>query len=200
MAEVRVDFTISAGVDLTAVGGKLADETTIYVDKVEIIGLNSKGTFDLSKSTATWSGWNTPINYVWDYVYNNETDTELDNNILKGNAGATKQPLLKENNYYLFAIPQTLPQDFKIQVTYRVFTVDSKLTDTVQEQAGVTGSLITNIISVDASDLDFTEFVAGTQYKFNIILGMTSVKLDVQIDKWKDVVEEDAWFNENTKN
>ena len=195
----KVDFTISAGVDLTEVGGKLADETTIYVDKVEIIGLNSKGIFDLSKSTATWDGWNTPIDYVWDYVYGNETATELDNNILTGDKGATKKPLLKGNDNYLFAIPQTLPQNFEIKVTYRVFTVDSKLTDTVQEQVGVTGSLITNIISVDASDLDFTEFVAGTQYKFNIILGMTSVKLDVDVDDWKDPeIEKDAWFNENT--
>ena len=107
--------------------------------------------------------------------------------------------------YYLFAIPQTLPEDFEIEVTYRVFTADSKLEaqtaealPEIETEEGRKGSLVTNVISVKEFG-NLTKLEAGTQYKFNIILGMTSVQLDVDVDDWKDPeIEKDAWFNENT--
>ena len=197
----KIDFTIAAGIDLTSVGGELAEGTTIYVDKVTIEGLNITGTLDLSAETATWSDLKDSQEYEWDYVYNNENDTELNNYTVTGSSHATALPLLKDGNDY-FVIPQSTA-NFKIKVEYRVFTADSKLDAATDEELpeisteeGRKGSLVKNIITVD--DIELDEFVAGTQYKFNLILGMTSVKLNVTVEEWSNtVVEKDVWFNEN---
>ena len=190
----RVYFTIAAGVDLTNMGGTLAKETTIYVDQVTIKGLNTTGTLDLYAATATWSDWNTVEDYVWDYKYENDDETELDNYVIEGDSHASALPLFKTDNDY-FVIPQTLNENFAIEVVYRVFTVDDKLTEgKVEEQEGKTGSLVKNVISVTPGDL--SSFEAGKQYKLNLILGMTSVKLNVKVEEWTNLAGE-YWFNEN---
>ena len=198
----KVGFTINAGVDLTTVGGTLAPETTIYVDKIEITPLKNSGKLDLSLGTAEWSSLEGAQNYIWDYIYNNDGDTELMNNVL---TGSVSEKQLNKESAYLFTIPQALDQNFKITVTYRVFTEDDKLTvpkdgqrNLVPEKPNAKGSLVTNVMTAGLASIN--SFDAGKQYTINIILGMTSVKIDAEESPWVNGSEENVWFDNNNAN
>ena len=195
----KIGFTINAGVDVVNKGGSLDPNTTIYVDKVTLGSLNNIGTLDMSKDIATWSVLSGEKIYTWDYTHGGNAN-ELTNNILTAGSqfGDGKELPLINNNAFLMTIPQTA--NITIEVTYRVFTQDTNLgipmdgnTALVPEQSGINGSLITNVIPVTINNQTFD---AGKQYTFNIILGMTSVKIDAVVENW-DPTSSDHWFNQN---
>lgn len=198
----KIGFTINAGIDLTEKGGKLDENTTIYVDKVTLGSLYSKGTMDMSKATAEWSDRRGDVTYTWDYV-NDGTANELQNNTLTSTTefGTGKEKQLIKDDAYLMTIPQK-DKTITVTVTYRVFTKDENLTvpmngntALVPEQPNVKGSLVTNVIPVEISDQTFDP---GKQYTYHIILGMTSVKVSAEVNPWEDGNSGEDWYNENT--
>lgn len=190
----RIGFKLSIGEDVTTkANGDLENETTIYVDKVELSqNFVKSGKLDLTATTATWEKDADYIGFTLDYVKDNEEATDLHNNIRQGtDTDAEKENQLNKDDSYLMIIPNNTT--FTLTVTYRVFTKDAALTDEVAEQPGEKGSLVTNVIPVIITQ----DFVAGNAYTYNIILGMTSVKVDAQVDTWNDVTPSDHWFNIN---
>lgn len=189
----RIGFKLSIGEDVTTkANGDLENETTIYVDKVELSDdFVKSGKLDLTAGTATWNQDASKIGFTLDYVKGNVTDTELQNYERKGiDEDAEEEKPLNRDDSYLMIIPNNTT--FTLTVTYRVFTKDAALTDEVAEQPGEKGSLVKNVIPVSITQ----NFVAGNAYTYNIILGMTSVKVDAEVGKWTDVPS-DYWFNEN---
>ena len=85
------------------------------------------------------------------------------------------QPLMDESNYYFALIPETA--DMTIDITYHVYTDDSKLS---------TGfSKVTNKISSTISGLALE---ASKSYTINMVLGMESVSFNGTVAEWDTTV------------
>ena len=203
----RIGFNISLAVDATTKEeGDLDQNTTIYVDKIELSSaFYESGILDLRQTTTTSWYPSGSQGFVLDYVYDttitpaatNNNTTELQNNIFDGAIEdiETEKQLNKDDSYIMI-IPKSNTV-FTLTVTYRVFTKDEALTNTVPEQGNeVKGSLVTNVIPIELTQ----DFEAGKAYTYNIILGMTSVKVNTNVTPWDEQEAKDVEATENTEN
>jgi hypothetical protein len=87
------------------------------------------------------------------------------------------------NNGYFYVIPRdTENQKVNVKIKYGVLTLDSNLPGKLSGSTDF-GSDIENII--EKTDIfNGLDFKAGYQYQINIHLGMTSVKIDAQVEPW----------------
>ena len=181
-ALARIGFNIETIVDkvsnnntgtdddnVDANGTTLDTSTTVYIDKVELIGsFYNKGKFNLNTG-------------VWDdkiYTAGLTTYTLETTNFVSALVTTTKQKLNADDSYIMI-----IPKEFtntadettklRIRTTYRVVTGDPALPDGKSE--------VTNVITSDAFGLDFE---MGKAYTFSLQLGLTSVKLAASIADW----------------
>ncbi len=174
-ALARIDFTLQAAVDQTAAGGTIAEGTTITLNKIvlgtETNGFYTNGTLDLTKATATWFGSSLTGRQAFTLV----TDNFVPNSYVLDKAHNAQANLIDANgDDYIMIIPQK-KDNLSVYVEYTVKTVSNDGND---------NSTIENKITTSISSIDFQ---AGKAYTLNLVLGMTSVKLEANVEPW-DVV------------
>lgn len=163
---------------------KLDGNTHINVKKVELLVQNSEtdatfytgGKFNMVNGT--WV--DTPTGYQgftfagvnFDYTVTVGEDKEKEE-VVQLHKFNQKQTLLNEKSY-LMIIPQNLRDGntgFKIRITYDVIN---------EGEDGKDISSVTNTItSANTLKVDFEQ---GKAYNFNLILGMTSVKFEIDVE------------------
>ena len=192
----KIGFTRQAAVDELSPDGKTLDEnTSIFVKRV--ILSKTKVTYDATNNkytipqdcfyksadlelnntttTASWSNHSTTGLQSFEL----KDGVELDNTIINESNSLTKMPLNKEDSY-LMIIPQNFAgTGFNVFIEYEVVTKGFNA-------AGKDDSFtITNRINT-AIDPNFE---SGKQYNLNLIIGMTSVKVEATVDSWVDANE-----------
>ena len=165
--------------------------TKITIEKIEIKGTFApSGTLNLNNTEADKALWtpaaatettltipNAAIAASLKATVNGETSfpgitgvTKTNVNVFTGAA-----PTKADATYYTF-IPTTTSTTLNVKITYYVTTQDAKLAGGI--------SCVKNIID---KDIEFASgFACGFNYNLNIVLGMTTVKLEATVSDWAD--------------
>ena len=220
----RISLTVEAAVDEVANGNNLLDgNTRINVKKVALISdtydaaatsqagpfytdgtlsLLNSGTADDGTPNSPWSNLTGSQGFVFnatDHFYHtvkdvdaeNMTDDKIDVVQLTRFNASEPQRLLNDDSY-LMVIPQE-DAEFKIYIEYDVISggYENNGTGTYDESA------ITNKIT--SSEALKVTFEQGKAYNFNLVLGMTSVKVDAAVTEWGDEIDgSEVWLPENS--
>lgn len=166
-------------------------KTKITIEKIEIKGTFApSGTLNLKNTTANTALWtpadaaettltipNADIAASLKATVDGETSfpaiagvTNANVNVFTGAA-----PAKTDATYYTF-IPTTTSTTLNVKITYYVTTQDAKL------DGGI--SCVKNVID---KDITFASgFACGLNYNLNIVLGMTTVKLEATVSDWAD--------------
>ena len=176
--------------------------TKITIEKVEIKGnFPASGTLNLNNTTANQALWtpadaaettltipNSDIAASLKATVDGETSfpsitgvTKTNVNIFTGAA-----PAKTDATYYTF-IPKSTSTTLNVKITYYVTTQDAKL------DGGI--SCVKNVID---KDIAFASFASGLNYNLNIVLGMTTVKLEATVSDWADPTNVDIDLPVNT--
>lgn len=175
----------------------LAPETVIKVRKVVLMGgddtyadtegwLTAGGPFHtggtLSLMDGTWSELTAGQRFEFSaedhFIVNSENEFVLD----ESNSNSLNDLLNDES--YLMIIPQDLTTDgFKIYIEYDVITNDSAASD---------GSVVVENRITSADAITSINFEQGKQYNINMILGMMTVKFDVEVADWLPADDENS--------
>lgn len=165
--------------------------TKITIEKIEIKGTFApSGTLNLNNTTPNTARWtpdaaaettltipNTDIHSSLKATVDGETSfpgitgvTNANVNVFTGAA-----PAKTDATYYTF-IPTTTSTTLNVKITYYVTTQDAKLAGGI--------SCVKNVID---KDITFASgFTCGLNYNLNIVLGMTTVKLEATVSDWAD--------------
>ncbi len=183
-ALARIGFSVTGAFDQVAAGGTLADGTTITIEKVIL----SDAAY--TKSGSTYTDPNTGDFYtsgkvnVADGSWSDKIDGQCftltsdnfkkESDVIQNVLSKDKQTIsqLNADDSYLMVIPQSLT-DLWVNIQYKVTTADGNLENGKSE--------ITNYIS---KKIDSFIFEAGKAYTFNLILGMSSVKVTASVQGW----------------
>lgn len=203
-ALARIGFSATFKVDdQTATGTGLDDNTKITINRVTLSSANStdklfysSGDLKVAKGTSgfsiNWDNFSVEGNRIASFTLNTEqSNFGTEGNILQTKDDPKKSEIkqLNGDDSFIMIIPQNLETtDITITVEYDVETTDAKLTDTDSK------SIITNTIS---NTLKGFNFEAGKAYTYNLILGLTSVKIDTTIDTWENENAQDVNLPEN---
>ena len=170
----RIGFTVAYAADQTTAGGTLDANTKIVVKKVMLKAANGTegGAFHKSgklnlTATSADAAWEDGDLSSDKWVFTLE-DNELQNTTVT----ATPQQLNTDKSY-LMVIPKST--DFDVYVEYTVTTTDNNLTGKKSE--------ITNKITTNVGNIDFK---ANYAYTLNLVLGMTSVKVEADVTGWEN--------------
>lgn len=208
----RIGFTVAAAVDETSVGTvKLDGNSRINVKKVALVNSDATSYTEGAAGSFYETGTLDMLDGKWDnlsgtqsftlagkeHFYRTVTDKDVENStndidVVQLHKFNQSQRLLNDDSY-LMIIPTDISENtdaktsFKIYIEYDVITEDDDNADV---------SKITNkILSANALDV---KFEAGKAYNFNLILGMTSVKFDVdEVVDWDNADSTDEWLPEN---
>lgn len=88
-----------------------------------------------------------------------------------------------ENNGFFYVIPRGQEEDVDITICYDVETKDEALAGKLADNK-THGSLIENVITKTGIFGEGIDFEAGKQYEVHIHLGMTSVKIEADVEEW----------------
>jgi len=165
--------------------------TKITIEKIEIKGTFApSGTLNLNNTEANKALW-TPATAAETTltIPNGDIATSLKATVngetsFPGITGVTKTnvnvftgaaPTKADATYYTF-IPTTTSTTLNVKITYYVTTQDNKLENEI--------SCVKNVIDKDITFAD--GFACGLNYNLNIVLGMTTVKLEATVSDWAD--------------
>lgn len=90
-----------------------------------------------------------------------------------------------ENNGFFYVIPRGQEEDVDITICYDVETKDEALAGKLADNK-THGSLIENVITKTGIFGEGIDFEAGKQYEVHIHLGMTSVKIEADVEDWTE--------------
>ena len=188
----KIDFTVEAAVDeIDPENKKLAKGTKIVVNSVHLCGKDSKiddfeydgkvvavavmesiftksATLEMNNTTDVAS-WTSDEEYTAYSLYQSNFGVyELTDK------NSSEAQLLTKDDSHLMIIPQTFDENgFYVFIDYDVITEDEKLPN---------GKItINNKIQKQVTGLNFE---SGKQYKLNLVLGMTSVKVEAKVADW----------------
>lgn len=172
-ALARIGFTAAYAADETAVGNnKLDANTTITIKEVVLrkVGTTTdEGAFytngDLSMVNNDWNSSRSQGLQAFTLSTPNFKSYELSSTV-------NKIDLLNKEDSYIMIIPQNT--EFEVYIEYTVTTTDSSLTGGKSE--------IVNKITTPVSAI---KFEANKSYTLNLVLGMTSVKIDANVKDWE---------------
>ncbi|MBP5504711.1 MAG: hypothetical protein J6X89_01255 [Bacteroidales bacterium] len=188
---VRGYFDAIRTVDGAISSDDIDSNTKITIEKIEIAGTFApSGVLNLNNTTANEPLWtpaaaaattltipNADIAASLKATVNGETSfpaitgvTKTNVNVFTGNA-----PAKTDATYYTF-IPTDDDITLNVKITYYVTTRDPKLADQY--------ICVKNVIN---KDITFAGgFTGGLNYNLNIVLGMTTVKLEATVADWAD--------------
>lgn len=211
-ALAKLDFKVQAIVDddvdatLAVSQGEDPAKTKVFVRKVEVTGkFNTSSTLNLNNTTANVPLWTTPTTtnagtspiFVFndgladadDLTADGDESTDIAAAFING-AGVTNtaQKLLASDREF-FIIPVDLStQGVKVTVTYDIETTDPNLAGTLTD--GTTkGIKIKNKITTKTPAL--INFEAGKWYTIVLKLGLTSVKMEAEVENWDQDIDGD---------
>lgn len=178
----RIEFTLQAAADQVDAGGTINTATTITLTKIVI------GEADHTTNTDDYDKFYTNADYS---ILNNEWSNKSgmqaftlttanfinNSNVLTAGDNNQKALIAEDSDDYIMVIPSTI-QNLPIYVEYTVETVGTN------NENEVDNSTVTNKIT---TVLDSFTFAQGTAYKFNLVLGMSTVELTATVN--------DAWNN-----
>lgn len=172
-ALARIGFTAAYAADETTVGDKRLDaNTTITIGKVV---LRKAGATTENEGVFYTSGNREMTSNGWSGNAGTQAFTLLplnfESNILSSTIN--KINLLNKKDSYIMIIPQNT--EFEVYIEYTVTTTDSSLPDGKSE--------IVNQITTPVSAINFE---ANKSYTLNLVLGMTSVKIDAVYNDWEN--------------
>lgn len=169
--------------------------TKITVEKIEIKGtFYPSGVLNLNNTTANKALWtpataaettltipNTDIHSSLKATVDGETAFPSITGVTKTNVNVFTgaAPTKNDPTYYTF-IPKDDNTTLNVKITYYVTTQDAKLAGGI--------SCVKNVID---KDIDFAKFENGKNYNLNIVLGMTTVKLEATVSSWDDPTDKD---------
>lgn len=197
-ALARLGLSIVAADDQLSAGGKLDENTRIYVNSIKITN-NAKtvpalATLNLKNITAGVANWeyDTPLTSALTFgvkaggFINEKIIDSGDHRTNEGVNGTEKNVLLTDNDYFMLIPTPGHEAIFEVTVDYDVYTLDDKVKDGELTGFTKTNNVITKAIELDSKDgstsLGFTNNKA---YKLKLVLGMTSVKLDAEVADWQ---------------
>lgn len=196
------EFSVNGG-DVANSTHKIADNTTIKIRKVELVG-NFWNTGTLRLYDGNWKHDKGDYsNLVFEEgaghfsaaveagITGDQAQKEID--LLVGSG--MEDGKMKEDdqiNNFVMVMPETT---FYIQITYDVITVD--------ETNPKNNSIVTNVVKstdhnavADNSDAGTYTLKQGKAYNFHLNLGMTTVKFDAEVEDW-DVITNEVALPEN---
>ena len=90
---------------------------------------------------------------------------------------------------YLLLLPETTPPagDTYITITYHVMTKDANLPNGVSDVKNVIKKKIPAVLALEK----------GKSYEFNLILGVNTVDMDVDVKDWTTVPEDNTYLPMN---
>ena len=174
-ALARIGFSVAYAVDQTTAGGTLDANTKITISKVV---LRKKGATDGNSGVFYTKGNLTLTATDADAAWADEDGSQaftLSNDNFTGNvlnSTTTQIEKFNKEDSYVMIIPQNT--EFEVYLEYTVTTTDSSLEGGKSE--------ITNKITTSVSSIDFK---ANKAYTLNLVLGMTSVKVDAKYTDWE---------------
>lgn len=166
--------------------------TRITIEKVEIKGsFYPSGVLNLNNDQANVAKWTStsaaettltiPRSNIAESL--RATNDGVETTFPESKTGVTKTnvniftgaaPAKTDATYYTF-IPKSDGATLNVKITYYVTTKDTKL------DGGI--SCVKNVID---KDITFASFACGLNYNLNIVLGMTTVKLEATVEDWAD--------------
>jgi len=179
------------------------ENTKITIEKIEITGsFYPSGVLNLNNTAANTALWETPdaasttltipnadIHSSLKATVDGETTfptsitgvTKTNVNVFTGAA-----PAKTDATYYTF-IPKASNTTLNVKITYYVTTQDANLEGSI--------SCVKNVID---KSINFASFACGLNYNLNIVLGMTTVKLEATVEDWADPSNVDIDLPVNT--
>lgn len=173
----RIEFTLQAAADQLTAGGTINIGTTITLTKI-VIGdaehtVNITDDYDKFYTNADYS----ILNNSWDNKSGTQaftlTTANFINNVLTAGDNTKKVLIEANSDDYIMVIPSTI-QKLPIYVEYTVTT------EGTNEENQVDNSTVENKIT---TVLDSFTFEQGKAYKFNLVLGMSTVELTATVDE-----------------
>ncbi len=165
--------------------------TKITIEKIEIKGTFApSGTLNLNNTEANKALWtpataaettltipNANIHSSLKATVDGETSFPSITGVTKTNVNVFTgaAPAKTDATYYTF-IPTTTSTTLNVKITYYVTTQDAKLAGGL--------SCVKNVIDKNITFAD--GFACGLNYNLNIVLGMTTVKLEATVSDWAD--------------
>lgn len=188
---VRGFFDAVRSTDGDTSSADIDSNTKITIEKIEITGTFApSGVLNLNNTEANKAKWtpataaattltipNADIATSLKATENGETTFPSITGVTKTNVNVFTgaAPAKTDATYYTF-IPTTTSTTLNVKITYYVTTQDAKLA----------GGLIC-VKNVINKDITFASgFACGLNYNLNIVLGMTTVKLEATVDNWAD--------------
>lgn len=188
---VRGYFDAVRSTDGAVSSNVIDSKTKITIEKIEIKGTFApSGTLNLNNTEANKALWtpataaettltipNADIAASLKATVNGETSFPSITGVTKTNVNVFTgaAPAKTDATYYTF-IPTTTSTTLNVKITYYVTTQDAKL------DGGI--SCVKNVIDKDITFAD--GFACGLNYNLNIVLGMTTVKLEATVSDWAD--------------
>lgn len=184
-ATSRLALKIQGAFDQVAVGGSKAAETKVTVESVTLsfpaytsakLNLNNTVANTPKWEDTTGDGANTVFTVSGDKL--NATILDTTDAIPQTVEGvtATEKNLFVNDKTFFTLIPRASSTTVRVTITYYVTTADDALADD--------GSRIQNVIY---KDITFDSgFAAGVSNTIKIILGLTSVQLEAEVEPWAD--------------
>ena len=174
-ALARIGFSVAYAADQTAEGGTLDAATKITINKVvirkkdastETDGVFYKtGNLTLTAANADDAWANKAGAQAFTLATDNFTATEL-------SSATAKIDNLNKDDSYVMIIPQST--EFEVYVEYTVTTTDASHPNN--------SSTIENKITTPVNTA--INFEANKSYTLNLVLGMTSVKVNASVEDW----------------
>ena len=199
-ALAALKLTVQGAYDEASPGStnKIDDNTHINIEQIKITAsLPKEGVLNLNNITANTPKWeiNTAASNFEDKVFTIDKDNGLLENLqydssvtavanLKPGVGRDTSGTLitaaqeviaaaaNSNPQYFMFIPTASATDFTVEITYHVWTADAALAGGFAKVKNV----ITKTVSLSPA--------GGKIYTLNMILGMTTVKLDATVENW----------------
>lgn len=154
--------------------------TVITLKEIKLIGVNSIGNFNQGLANAStgatetdddlWVNENTPIDYTvsnLSQVLNNGASYYTSTNSTTAPTAANG---LRSSDFIL--LPQAIPADAKIQVTYTIKSSDS--------------AELTQVLQADLKMTNVEEWKRGFRYIYNIIIGLEEIYFEPYVAPWTD--------------
>ena len=200
----RISFDVKAVVDdINDESDNLLDgNTRINIKRVALVGetdaengpFYTAGTLDMS--TGEWSFEDDVVTRIYDMKGEDFYRPVLENDeyVAQLSKFNPSQRLLDDEEYLMI-----LPQEFEVGNGYRIYIEYDVISEEVDNNSVNTNttedsSKITNKIF---SDPFTAAFVQGQSYKFTLLLGMTSVKVEADETPWSEETNQDIWLPEN---
>lgn len=186
-ALARLGINVVAAVDQEAAGGTLDAKTKIVLESVTITDVTSgganlptTGTLNLNNVTAKVANWTaTSVASGFTSTLNGAAiensllyDTDAATSYAKEGVLASKEKPVIANGQYYMLIPPTAATTLQVNIVYDVITLDTKL----ETDYAVVQNNITKNVNVT--------FQNGKAYTLKLVLGLTSVKLDAEVENW----------------